>query len=86
MRTLLTYHRAIYLTIKTQLQAERRNALSKLSATQDDLNALGKELTQYGACDPAIVEEKKRAVILAKEAAIRWTGKGNATKTSFRVP
>lgn len=29
---------------------------------------------QYGACDPIRVEEKKRAVVLAKEAAVRWTG------------
>jgi len=31
------------------------------------------ELKQYGACDPAVVEEKKRAVVLAQEAAVRWT-------------
>jgi hypothetical protein len=32
------------------------------------------ELGAYGACDPAKVEETRRAVTLAKEAAIRWTG------------
>lgn len=33
-----------------------------------------KELANYGACDPVKVEEKRRAVTLAKEAAMRWTG------------
>ena len=32
------------------------------------------ELQNYGACDPIKIQEKKRAVILAKEAAVRWTG------------
>ena len=38
------------------------------------MEELEKELAQYGLCDPAKVEEKKRAVVLAKEAAVRWTG------------
>ncbi|KAK7692583.1 hypothetical protein QCA50_004213 [Cerrena zonata] len=68
--------------LRTILEAEkaarpesdgRQNALSKLTAAQDNLNVLEKELAQHGACDPVVVEEKKRAVILAKEAAIRWT-------------
>ena len=32
------------------------------------------ELQNYGACDPIEIQEKKWAVVLAKEAAIRWTG------------
>ena len=32
------------------------------------------ELQNCGACDPIKIQEKKRAVVLAKEAAIRWTG------------
>ncbi|KAI0074403.1 meiotic nuclear division protein 1 [Panus rudis PR-1116 ss-1] len=52
---------------------ERRNALSKLTAAQNELSVLEKELSQYGACDPAVVEDKKRAVLLAKEATARWT-------------
>jgi len=32
------------------------------------------ELQNYGACDPIKIQEKKRAVVLAKEAAVRWTG------------
>jgi hypothetical protein len=35
---------------------------------------LEQELSAYGACDPAKMEEKKRGVFLAHEAAIRWTG------------
>ena len=36
--------------------------------------ALEKELEAYGACDPVKVEVKKRAITLAHEAAVRWTG------------
>ncbi len=32
------------------------------------------ELEAYGACDLVRVEEKRRAVILAREAALRHTG------------
>ena len=32
------------------------------------------ELQNYGACDPIKIQEKKRAAVLAKEAAFRWTG------------
>jgi len=34
---------------------------------------LEKELSAYGTCDPAKVEEKRRGCVLAHEAAIRWT-------------
>lgn len=36
--------------------------------------ALQEELEKYGACDPVKIEEKRRAIVLAREAAIRWTG------------
>lgn len=36
--------------------------------------AIEEELAQYGSCDPAKVEEKRRATQLAHEAALRWTG------------
>ncbi|GBE81183.1 Meiotic coiled-coil protein [Sparassis crispa] len=54
--------------------AERNAALTKLAVANNELAALESELAAYGACDPAKVEEKKRAVTLAKEAAVRWTG------------
>jgi hypothetical protein len=50
------------------------SALEQLGSAQKELATLEKELCQYGACDPVKVEEKKRGVTLAKEAAIRWTG------------
>ncbi|KAL6310435.1 meiotic nuclear division protein 1 [Sparassis latifolia] len=53
--------------------AERNAALTKLAVANNELAALESELAAYGACDPAKVEEKKRAVTLAKEAAVRWT-------------
>ena len=49
-------------------------ALEKLSAAKEQIKALEAELRAYGACDPIKVEAKRRAVILAHEAAIRWTG------------
>ncbi|PSR73336.1 hypothetical protein PHLCEN_2v10801 [Hermanssonia centrifuga] len=52
---------------------ERSISLAKLSKARQELTNLEKETAKYGACDPAKVEEKKRAVVLAKEASIRWT-------------
>lgn len=39
-----------------------------------ELSRLDMELSAYGACDPAKLEETRRAITLAREAAIRWTG------------
>lgn len=39
-----------------------------------ELCKLDDELSIYGACDPVKLEETKRGITLAKEAAIRWTG------------
>ena len=39
-----------------------------------EVAALERELDAYGACDPVKAEEKRKAVSLAHEAAIRWTG------------
>jgi hypothetical protein len=46
----------------------------RLDAVKGELSALEEELSRYGACDPTKVEKKRRAVTLAKEAAVRWTG------------
>ena len=56
-------------------QAERASTLTQFAAQKRELDELEKELAQYGLCDPAKVEEKKRAIVLAKEAAVRWTGR-----------
>ncbi|KZT10646.1 meiotic nuclear division protein 1 [Laetiporus sulphureus 93-53] len=52
---------------------ERVASLARLAAAKKELSELEGELAKYGACDPVKVEEKKRAVMLAKEAAVRWT-------------
>ncbi|KAH8119323.1 meiotic nuclear division protein 1 [Phellopilus nigrolimitatus] len=53
--------------------AQRASALAELSAIKSRLTELEKELSQYGSCDPAKIEAKRRAESLAREAAIRWT-------------
>lgn len=55
-------------------QATRTSALRKVGEARKQIVALEKELEAYGACDPVKVEEKKRAIMLAHEAAVRWTG------------
>ncbi|KAI0930608.1 hypothetical protein AcV5_007276 [Taiwanofungus camphoratus] len=52
---------------------ERTAALTQLGFKRKELAELEAELAQYGACDPVKVEEKRRAVTLAREAAVRWT-------------
>ncbi|TFY59252.1 hypothetical protein EVG20_g7858 [Dentipellis fragilis] len=68
--------------LRASIEAERASrpesegrmaSLAKLVQHKKELQALETELQAYGACDPVKVEEKKRAVILAKEAAVRWT-------------
>ena len=54
---------------------ERSQALNKLVELRKQIVNLEKELNAYGDCDPVKIEDKKRAVFLAKEAALRWTGK-----------
>ncbi|GLB37077.1 putative meiotic nuclear division protein 1 [Lyophyllum shimeji] len=51
----------------------RSQALAQLADLRKQVVALEEELAAYGECDPVKVEEKKRAVFLAKEAAVRWT-------------
>ena len=55
-------------------QATRTSALQEIAETRKQISELDKELEAYGACNPIKVEEKKRAVMLAHEAAVRWTG------------
>jgi len=57
----------------TWIQDERTATLEKLAGLKKKLTELEQELRNYGACDPAKVEEQKRASMLAKEAAVRWT-------------
>ena len=48
--------------------------MADLAAAKNELSELEKELSQYGSCDPVKIEAKRRAVTLAHEAAVRWTG------------
>jgi hypothetical protein len=61
--------------LHSTFQEERLSSLEQLAAAKKDLAILQNELDEYGACDPAKVEELRRGITLAKEAAIRWTGK-----------
>ena len=51
-----------------------------------ELAELQTELDAYGACDPVKVEEKRRAAVLAREAALRHTGLGLSIPTTPRRP
>ncbi|KAB5591785.1 hypothetical protein CTheo_4777 [Ceratobasidium theobromae] len=53
----------------------RRAALALLQENRNTLSELESEMDQYGLADPVLLERKRRAVILAREAALRWTGK-----------
>ncbi|KAH0589467.1 hypothetical protein H2248_005214 [Termitomyces sp. 'cryptogamus'] len=57
---------------RTQSES-RSNSLARLADLRRQVVTLEKELSAYGDCDPVKIEEKKRAVFLAKEAALRWT-------------
>ena len=63
--------------VRTPWQEARSKSLENLGALKKRLGALESELAAYGDCDPAKIEETKRAVFLAKEASLRWTGKLN---------
>ncbi|KAI0254123.1 Mnd1 family-domain-containing protein [Lactifluus subvellereus] len=52
---------------------QRATALARLATAKKTLTELQAELEAYGACDPVKVEEKRRAVMLAREAALRHT-------------
>lgn len=55
-------------------ESEKRTAaLERLQASKDNIKALEEELNAYGVCHPTKVEAKKRAIVAAHEAAVRWT-------------
>ena len=61
-------------------QVERTASLEKMARLRRELHDLEKELAAYGDSDPATFEQTKRAALLAKEAAVRWTGRCAAKK------
>ena len=64
------------------MKAQRAEALKELFDKREQVTKLDKELKAYGACDPAKVQEQKLGVELAKEAAIRWTGRSCTSQAS----
>ncbi|CAE6481533.1 unnamed protein product [Rhizoctonia solani] len=52
---------------------DRRASLAQLAQNRATLTELEAEMAQYGLADPAVLERKRRAVVLAREAACRWT-------------
>ena len=58
----------------TSSQAERRKLLSTLADEIATNKSLTSELAAFGAADPERYERKRRAVQVAKDAAVRWTG------------
>ncbi|KAG8696827.1 hypothetical protein FRC09_008243 [Ceratobasidium sp. 395] len=51
----------------------RQTSLTLLQAKRGALAASRAELAQHGLADPAVLEQKRRAVVLAREAALRHT-------------
>ena len=57
---------------------ENRTAiLAQLSAAQAEKRELEAELARYRECDPEVIDEMKKEIKVAKEAANRWTGKSD---------
>ncbi|CAE6441303.1 unnamed protein product [Rhizoctonia solani] len=52
---------------------DRRASLAQLAQNRATLSELESEMAQYGLADPVVLERKRRAVVLAREAACRWT-------------
>lgn len=59
------------------VQADRNAALAHLNELQAELSKLQAELNAYGQCNPEQAEIKRRAIVLAREAALRWTGESS---------
>ncbi|CDO75413.1 hypothetical protein BN946_scf184855.g16 [Trametes cinnabarina] len=81
MQNRLTTAQETQKALRSQLDELRAAVERRSTAAQDqriqDLDQehakLENELAAYSAYDPAKVEEKRRAVMLAREAAVRWT-------------
>lgn len=49
--------------------------LKDLSAAQAEKKNLRAELEKYKECDPEVMESMKKEIVIARDAANRWTGK-----------
>jgi len=65
------------------ITASRQTELEALENKKQRCQTLEAELQQYGACNPDQVEEKRRAIVLAREAAFRWTDNYTITVSHF---
>ncbi|VDB87331.1 unnamed protein product [Peniophora sp. CBMAI 1063] len=63
---------------------ERAVAEARMLAVQKEVAALETEQAAYGACDPVVVEQKQRAVLVTHEGAIRWTENYSTALQWFR--
>jgi len=73
-KQLAELHSAIAAERVARPESDRRGAaLARLASARKASTELQGELEAYGACDPVRVEEKRRAMILAREAALRHT-------------
>ncbi|KAH9998434.1 meiotic nuclear division protein 1 [Russula compacta] len=73
-KQLAELHSAIATERAVRLESDQRAAaLARLAFETKKLSELQAELEAYGACDPVKVEEKRRAVMLAREAGLRHT-------------
>jgi len=61
----------------------RQQELYTLESSKEKCGSLENELRQYGASDPSQIEEKRRAILLAREAAVRWTDNFTITVSHF---
>ncbi|KAJ1305757.1 hypothetical protein OPQ81_010487 [Rhizoctonia solani] len=52
---------------------DRRASLAQLVQNRATLSELESKMAQHGLADPIFLERKRRAVVLAREAACRWT-------------
>ncbi|CCO33503.1 hypothetical protein BN14_07582 [Rhizoctonia solani AG-1 IB] len=52
---------------------DRIFSLAQLAQNRANISELESEMAQYGLADPVVLERKRRAVVLAREAACRWT-------------
>lgn len=55
-------------------QPKRNKLLERLEFLRTENESLKAELEAFGACDPVKLQQKKVAIALAKESAVRWTG------------
>ena len=56
-------------------QESRTEVLSQLAKKEAEKKALECELEKYKECDPDVMEQMKTELVIAKDAANRWTGR-----------